>query len=57
MIDFTRLFRLFVEKMRGIPFGLSLGILSIILLMIIFLLYRTYLQEDEFEERIEEDEE
>lgn len=56
MIDTTRWLRLSVEKMTGLPFSLSLGIFAIILLMITFLLYRLYLQEDEFEERIKEDE-
>lgn len=56
MIDTTRWLRLCVEKMTGFPFGLPLGVLAIILLTIAFLLYRTYLQEDEFEERTKEDE-
>lgn len=57
MIDVRRWFELYLEKMAGLPLYVSLGVPIILLSIIVFLLYKVYLQEDEFEERIKEDEE
>lgn len=56
MIDTTRWLKWYLEKMAGFPLYVSLGIPVIVLLVIAFLLYKTYLQEDKFEERTKEDE-